>query len=274
MAEGAAGIDRGGTEMIEVFGATRKGRHRVHRRARPAFAQAARVSEQVRAELRSHGHAHTVALCNFFAVVWPEFWSGDFEACERHSAELVAYCTEKKAEYYRLLGAIYHASARAAREPTEENIAALRAAIDAQHQSGARCGDSGFISRLAEALLMAGDVTPAERALQDSFAFVEQSGERFGLAELHRISGQIALKRGEPDRAWAEACFLHAIEIAGNQEANMLELRAAIDLARLWREAGSDRDPRALLEPILARIEGGETARDVHNARDLLAEIL
>ena len=23
----------------------------------------------------------------------PNFWSGDFEACERHSAELVAYCT-------------------------------------------------------------------------------------------------------------------------------------------------------------------------------------
>jgi hypothetical protein len=52
-----------------------------------------------------------------------------------------------------------------------------------------------------------------------------------------------------------------------------LELRVAIDLARLWRDASSAPDPRALLEPILAAIEGGEGARDVRNARALLAEI-
>ena len=126
---------------------------------------------------------------------------------------------------------------------------------------------------LAEALLAAGDVTGAEAALQEGFAFVEQSGERFWLAELHRLDGQIALKRPEPDRARAEACFLKAIEIARSQEARLLELRAATDLARLWRDTGSPNDPRALLEPILAAIEGGETTRDVRNARALLAEI-
>jgi hypothetical protein len=41
----------------------------------------------------------------------------------------------------------------------------------------------------------------------------------------------------------------------------------------LWRETRSDNDPRALLEPILAMIEGGETTRDVRNARALLAEL-
>jgi hypothetical protein len=54
----------------------------------------------------------------------------------------------------------------------------------------------------------------------------------------------------------------------------LLELCAATDLARLWRDIGSDRDPRALLEPILAAIEGGETTRDVRNARALLAELV
>jgi predicted ATPase len=84
----------------------------------------------------------------------------------------------------------------------------------------------------------------------------------------------VALKRPQPDRLRAEACFVKAIEVAHGQEARLLELRAATDLARLWRDARSDRDPRALLEPILATIEGGATARDVRNARALLAELV
>ena len=230
-------------------------------------------TEQVLAELPSHGHAFTVALCNGMLAAWPELLFGDLEACERHSVELVAYCAEKKVEIWRSIGVVYHACARATREPTAENIAALRTAIDAQHPSGAYVTDSGLISHLAEALLMAGDVTGAEAALQEAFAFVEQSGERFWLAELHRLDGQIALKQREPDRTRAEACFLQAVEIARGQEARMLELRASTDLARLWRDIGSPNDPRALLEPILAAIEGGESTRDVRDARALLAEI-
>jgi hypothetical protein len=51
----------------------------------------------------------------------------------------------------------------------------------------------------------------------------------------------------------------------------MLELRAAIELARVWRDIGSRNDPRALLEPILAAIEAGDDLRDVRDARTLLA---
>jgi predicted ATPase len=72
----------------------------------------------------------------------------------------------------------------------------------------------------------------------------------------------------------ASASFLKAIEIARSQEARILELRAATDLARLWRDSGSDGDPHALLMPMLDAIEGGETTRDVRNARALLAELV
>ena len=91
----------------------------------------------------------------------------------------------------------------------------------------------------------------AEAALQDAFAFVERSGERFWLADLYRVDGQIALRRTETDRERAEGYFLKAIEIAHGQEARMLELRAAADLARLWHEAAAPNDPRALLAEIV-----------------------
>jgi class 3 adenylate cyclase len=234
--------------------------------------RAARVAEQLQAELSNHKHAATVAVCNFF-VQWLELLSRDFEACERHSAELVAYCAEKKVEQWRLLAATCHAFARAALQPTGENIAAVRAALGAKNRNGMHMYDSVFVCQLAEALLSADDIPSAEATLREAFAFVEDSGERFWLAELHRLDGRIALKRPEPERARAEACFLEAIGIARSQEALMLELRAATDLAQLRRDAGSGADPRELLEPILAAIEGGETTGDVRKARALTAAI-
>jgi class 3 adenylate cyclase len=235
--------------------------------------QAAPLREQVWAELRGHGHAPTVAICTFMTAVFPELLLGDFEASERHSAELVAHCIEKKVEQFRLYGIVTQTCARAERSPTPEHIAALHAARDAQHRSGAHVIDTMILSCLAEALLAADDVVGAKAALLEGFALVEQFGERFLLAEMHRLDGHVALEQPEPDRARAEACLLKAVDVARSQEARMLELRAATDLARLWRDVGSPNDPRALVEPILAQIEGGENMRDVRNARALMAEI-
>jgi hypothetical protein len=233
--------------------------------------QARRVREEATAQLTGHYHAPSVALVTFLSAVFPEQYLGNVETCERLSAELLAHCAEHNV---RLMVAIYLHWARAMREPTDQNVKALRAAIDARRQSGALVSHPIFISLFADVLLMAGNVTAAEGALREGLALAEHSGERCWLAELHRREGQIALKRSEPDGARAEACFLQAVGIAHGQESRMLELRAATDLARLWRDMGSPNDPRALLEPILAAIEGGENTRDVRNARALLAEIV
>jgi predicted ATPase len=235
---------------------------------------AARLSAEVQTELLSHGHATTVASATFCAGTWPLLVLGDLDGLERESAALAVYCAEKRIEQIRLLAGMHHAYARAMREPAEKNIAALRATLVALRKSGGNAGNSIIIANLAEALLMAGDLAGAEAALDDAFAFVEQSGERYWLADLHRLRGQIALKQPQPDRKRAEDCFVKAIEIASSQEGRLLHLRAAFDLALLWRDTGANKDPRALLEPILATIEGGETTRDVRNARSLLAELV
>lgn len=130
-------------------------------------------------ELATHGHAQTVATLTATTAVGPELMFGDIGVAERLSAELIAYCTEKKVEHFRLVALIFHVGARALTEPTKENIAALRAAMDARRQSGASPMLSVEFSRLAEASLRAGDVGAADASLQEAFAFVEQSGERF-----------------------------------------------------------------------------------------------
>jgi hypothetical protein len=234
----------------------------------------ARVLERVRVELANHGHAPTVALCKLFAEVWPELLFGDLEICERRSEELVAHCVKTNVEHFRRIGAVYIACSRVKREPTPRNFAAFHSEIKAKGRFGSRSSESLLYAQVAEVMSASGHFMEAEAALQEGVDFVEQSGERYWLAELHRIEGQIAIKRPERDWARAKVCFLKAIEIAHGQAARLLELRAATDLARLWRDTGSPNDLRELLEPILAAIEGGETTRDVRAARALLAEIV
>ena len=200
--------------------------------------------------------------------MWLKLMAGDIEAAEHHCAKLLAYSAEKKLEQWRLLATAFLACARAMRQPSTENISMIRAAIEAENRSGGHVCDSYFLSFLAHALLMAGDMAAAETTLQQCFAFVDRSGERFWLPEMHRLEGRIALQKEKPDRQRAKSCFLLAMDVARIQDARMLELRAATDLARLRHDAGA---ARTLLAPILAGIEGGESGYDVRNARALVA---
>ena len=231
------------------------------------------ISEQVQAELSTHTHATSIASARFCAVTWPKAVLHDLEGLERGSAELLAYCTEKRVEQIRLLANMHFSYARAMRDPEPANVAALRTAFEQVRSAGGFTGSSMILSNLAEVSLQAGDLRQADADLAQGFAFVEQTGERYYLADLHRLSGRLALRQEQPNLPRAEACFCKAIDVAQAQDCRLLELRAANDLARLWRETKSNNDLRALIEPILAAFEGGAAAPDVQEARALLAAL-
>jgi class 3 adenylate cyclase len=232
---------------------------------------AAEIAAQVERETSTHTHATTIATAKFCSQTWPKAVLGDFAALEHGSAELVAYCGEKHVEQIRLLANMHLAYARAMRVPSAENISTFRAAFDHVRSAGGFTGSSMILAHLAEVALEADELEQAESDLARGFAFVEHSGERFWLADLHRLSGRLALRQAEADRSRAEACFRKALEIARSQQGRLLELRAANDLARLWRNSNSGGDVRALLEPILEAVEGGAETRDVCDAHELLS---
>ena len=76
-----------------------------------------------------------------------------------------------------------------------------------------------------------------------------------------------------PDRACAEVCFKTAIRVVRSRDGRLLELRAATDLAHLWRDTRSGHEAHALLQPILGAMEDGEAAPDLRTARSLLEEL-
>src|SRR4030095_5713207 len=97
----------------------------------------------------------------------------------------------------------------------------------------------------------------------EALELVRTTGEHFYEAELHRLKGKLVLQsrvqgpesenpspqplapntQAEVERE-AEKCFRKAIEIARQQQAKSLELRAVMSLSRLWQQQGKKDEAR------------------------------
>jgi predicted ATPase len=102
---------------------------------------------------------------------------------------------------------------------------------------------------------------------------VETTKERALEAEVNRVAGEIALMSPEPRRTEAEGYFERALEVARQQQAKSLELRAAMSMARLWRAQGKRDEARDLLAPVYGWFTEGFDTRDLKEAKALLDEL-
>ena len=130
-----------------------------------------------------------------------------------------------------------------------------------------------FLSLLAVAYGHAGQPHAGLQVLAEAHALVEQSGERWWQAELHRLQGEFLLRQAVPDATQAAACFQQALAIAHRQRAKALELRAAVSLSRLWQQQGKGMAARQLLVPLYGWFTEGFDTADLQKARALLDEL-
>jgi predicted ATPase len=81
------------------------------------------------------------------------------------------------------------------------------------------------------------------------------------------------LKQPEPKAAKAQAYFERALSVAREQQARSWELRAAMRMARLWRDQGKRTEARDLLAGVYGWFTEGFDTRDLKEAKALLDEL-
>ena len=106
----------------------------------------------------------------------------------------------------------------------------------------------------------------------EAIAAVATTKERIFEAEVYRVGGEIALKEPQPDTMKAQSCFERALSVARQQQAKSWELRAAMSLARLWRDQGKVQEARELLAPVYGWFTEGFDTCDLRDAKALLDE--
>ena len=149
----------------------------------------------------------------------------------------------------------------------------IRQGLDAYQGSGGVMDRPYFLALLAESECLAGEVEAGLAALREALDTLQGGRGFFYEAELYRLQGALLSELTDDRRAAAESHGQRALDIARQQGARSLELRAAISLAHWQRQHGKADEARALLEPIYGGLTEGFDASDARAAQALLAEL-
>jgi predicted ATPase len=227
------------------------------------------------AHRQSHAFSLAVALSNLNPIFeirreWP--------ALQRQAEAAIAVCREQGFGGILAQANVHRGNALAHQGQTEEGIALMREGLNAQLAAGAILFRPGFLRYLAEACGTAGRFEEGLAAVAEAIAIDEKTGERYYEAELHRLKGDLILRRSaveaEPGvQTEAEDCFRKSIETARQQEARSFELRAVTSLSRLWKQQGKKAEARQALAEIYGWFTEGFDTRDLKDAKALLDEI-
>jgi predicted ATPase len=130
-----------------------------------------------------------------------------------------------------------------------------------------------YLSCLAAAYADLAQFDDAWCSISEAVNAIETTGELWCEADVHRTAGEIARRSPELGPAKAEAYFERALAVARQQQAKSLELRAAMSMARLWRDQGKRDEARELLAPVYGWFTEGFDTRDLKEAKGLLDEL-
>ena len=150
----------------------------------------------------------------------------------------------------------------------EEGLASMREGLVAWRATGSKYHVPYRLARAAEAHLIAGELEDGLLLLAEAS---DHSGDFWLAPELPRLKGELLLHAGRGNEV--EEYLAQALNAAREQSARLLELRAAMSMARLWRDQGKRDEARELLAPVYDWFTEGFDTLDLKEAKVLLDEL-
>jgi predicted ATPase len=223
-----------------------------------------------------HGREISQAATLMYALYfgrWTHFHCGIYAAVTAQLDELVALVDEKGAEGWKGLGMSFQGCVLAFTGKAADAVHMITSGVEAYRSIGGTLFAPLYLSYLAGAHAHLGQFDEAWRCIGEAMNMMETAKERWFEAEANRMAGDIALKSPKPDTAKAEAYFERALAVARKQQAKSLEMRAAISMARLYRDQGKRDEARDLLAPVYGWFTEGFDTLDLKEAKALLQEL-
>lgn len=224
-------------------------------------------AETALANARVHAHPHSLCIALYGAALIGR-WRRKVEVSARYVEESLVCAAEFELPFWQLSAAADWAWISAMRGDASDLRAFLAQLRDNPEIPGA--ARILFYQQVADGFVHLACYPEALAVLDDAIALANERNERYLEADYHRLKGICLLKTSPDSLQDAETCFNKALSISRHQGAMSMELRAAIDMAKLWHETGRVREATRLLEDVCGRIEEGFDDIDYREATALL----
>jgi TOMM system kinase/cyclase fusion protein len=215
------------------------------------------------------GHPFSQASALNWAAVFHQLRL-EVQAAQECAEATISLATEQGFPQWMAVGSILRGWALAHQGQVKEGIEQIHQGLIAWRVTGAEIGRPHYLALLAEAHSVIGQPEAGLTVLTEALTLAETTGDRWYDPELYRLKGELLLQQNSDNQAEAENCFHHALDIARNQQAKSLELRAARSLARLWQQQGKRQKAYDLLAPIYGWFTEGFDTADLQEAKVLL----
>jgi predicted ATPase/DNA-binding winged helix-turn-helix (wHTH) protein len=216
---------------------------------------------------------HPIALCRALVMTMPiYFWIDDLDQIEKTLSNLEITAETHSLEPYRAiaLGLRGRYLIRLSRVP--EGIQLLRGSLEELKNRRYEMPVADFASELAVSLAKQNARAEALALVNESIAGQMKSNRVLQVPKLFLAKGLAFAYGDAPEVRSAEGCLEKAMDLARRQSALAFELRAGLELARIW--IGRDEVQRAydLVAPIYSRFSEGFRTPDLVMARELLGQ--
>ena len=198
---------------------------------------------------------------------------GDLSQTDSNASELGHLARDSGLDFFNPQRVILDGWVKAQSGMPVEGLEDMHRGVELAREQNVRVFDGLYKATLAEAEARAGDTASALSILDEALATSERTGHRTFDAELHRVRGEMLLKRDPATAAPAEEALLTAIAVSKRQATRSFELRATLSLAKLYQSTGRPADAHAVLAPALEGFGPTPEMPEIAEAQTLLAAL-
>lgn len=141
------------------------------------------------------------------------------------------------------------------------------------YASGSRMFDAMMTTPLTRLQLATGDLDSALQSVEKARAFIAETGEIWYAPEAEILFGEVIEARNGGGDEEALAAYRRALSLAEQRGTRMMQLHAALHIARILGQRGENSAAIEILAPIEASLTEGHDIRARVDARNLLASL-